>query len=140
MKITYLIVSFLILSVAFAIDQSDLDEALEKFHQKRATSLNNDDLSKLANDQTPVDRTNSKFNMRRTSKFAKHIHDTITFANEFVKRQMPPNPGMSGYDVKPNFCPYKNITTNCNSAGKYRTFNGVCKYINNLFLINFNFI
>ena len=128
MKITYLILSILI-SVALAIDQSDLDEALEKFHQKRSSPLNSDDLSKLANDQTPVDRTNSKFNMRRTSKLAKHIHDTITFSNEFVKRQMPPNPGMSGYIVKPNFCPYKNITTNCNSADKYRTFNGVCKYI-----------
>ena len=105
--------------------QNDLNAALSDFNKKRR------DVTFSRN--VPIDRTKSKTNMRKSTEFAKKVHDTFTFANEFLenksrlsKRPVPLNPGLPGYVIALANCPYTSLKTTCNSQRKYRTYDGTC--------------
>ena len=104
--------------------QTNFDAELANFYQKTVNE------TKFKN--SSIDRSKSKSNMRRSSEFAKTVHEIFTFvqgynSNSTSRRRRQ----VVGYTINSTYCPYKNIKITCNSTYKYRSYDGTCNNLVN---------
>lgn len=105
--------------------QADFDTALDNFYRK---TINETKFNK-----SPIDRSKSKSNMRRSSEFAKTVHELFTFVQEYGSTNTTSRRRRQGVGntINSTYCPYQNIKITCNRTYKYRSYDGTCNNLVN---------
>ena len=107
--------------------QSKFNDALGSFMKK----ING---TKFPKNKT-IDKSKCPSNMRKTTEFAKQIHDIFTFVSEYSDDQTISKRALSAdLTISSTYCPYQNQKISCSSSTKYRSYDGTCNNLNNPFL------
>ena len=125
MMIKLTVLFFFVAALIVKCKESDFDAELANFYQKTVNA------NKFH--QNPIDRSKSNSNMRRSSEFAKNVHEVFTFAREYTEKNANRKKRQAaGFNtINSTFCPYQNVKITCNSTDKYRSYDGTCNNLVN---------
>jgi len=116
---------FLIVWISFSVNanRDHFDEVLGDFYVKT--------INETKFKRNSIDRSHSKSNMRRSSEFAKNVHDIFTFVQNYNANRKKRSSSLVGYTINSTYCPYENVKVVCNSTYKYRLYDGTCNNLVN---------
>jgi len=120
-KLPILLICFTFLTVS--CQRTDFESKLDSVYHKTINE------TKFHNN--PTDRSKSNSNMRRSSEFAKTVHDIFTFVQEYNSTSVRRRCQVVGNTINSTYCPYKNVKITCNSTYKYRSYDGTCNSLVN---------
>jgi hypothetical protein len=120
-KLTILLICFTVFTVS--CQRTEFESKLNSAFHKTMNE------TKFHNNST--DRSKSTSNMRRSSEFAKNVHDIFTFVQEYSNTSVRRKRQVVGYTINSTYCPYQNVEITCNSTYKYRSYDGTCNNLVN---------